>query len=134
MPKPASEQPDTEVTPDPKQEKRTRRRFSTEYKLRIIAEADQCLRGELGQLLRRESLYSSQIKQWREELANGGSDALAKSVPGPAASRTPDQRRVQQLEKENARLTQRLGVAEDCIDLQKKALSMLDHVSSGNSA
>ena len=49
MPKPiVSSMPDTQVVPDPMLEKRTRRQFSTEYKLRIIAQADQCRRGELG--------------------------------------------------------------------------------------
>jgi hypothetical protein len=39
MPKPSSTLPDTQVTPDPALEKRTRRRFSTEYKLDILAKA-----------------------------------------------------------------------------------------------
>lgn len=59
MPKPPSELSDHQVTPNPKVEKRTRRHFSTEYKLRILAEADACRHGELGELLRREKLYSS---------------------------------------------------------------------------
>jgi len=43
MPKPASNLPQTEVSPTPALEKRTRRVFSTEYKLEILAEADrQC--------------------------------------------------------------------------------------------
>ena len=62
MPKPQSELPDNQVTPAPELEKRTRRRFTTEYKLRIIAEADQCAHGELSVLLRREGLYSSQLQ------------------------------------------------------------------------
>jgi len=46
MPKPVvSSMPDTQVVPDPMLEKRTRRQFSTEYKLRIIAQADQCRPG-----------------------------------------------------------------------------------------
>ena len=61
MPKSISERPDTQVTPEPAFEKRTRRQFKTEYKLRIIAEADACEYGELGALLRREKLYSSQL-------------------------------------------------------------------------
>ncbi len=46
MPKSNSERPDTQVTPEPALEKRTRRQFKTEYKLHIIAEADACKRGE----------------------------------------------------------------------------------------
>jgi len=120
MPKPSTEQPDSQVTPNPKLEKRTRRRFSTDYKLRIIAEADACQRGELGQLLRREKLYSSQLKQWRRELTEQGSQGVNKTEPGPAPAKTPEQRRIDQLEKENARSNNKLQVAEDCIDLQKK--------------
>jgi transposase len=39
MPKPTSKLPKPEVTPDPKLEKRVRRVFSPEYKLRILSEA-----------------------------------------------------------------------------------------------
>ena len=45
MPKPISKHHDTQITPDPALEKRTRRSFSAEYKLRIIAEADTCQYG-----------------------------------------------------------------------------------------
>jgi len=134
MPKPYTALPENQVTPEPKLEKRTRRQFSAEYKLRILAEADACRHGELGVLLRREKLYSSQLQQWRRELATGGVEGLSKSAPGPAARKSPEQRRIEQLEQENARLNRRLKIAEDCIDLQKKTLSMLDHANSGNSA
>ena len=59
MRKVPSELPEAQVSPDPKQERRTRRNFSPEYKLQIIAEADQCQRGGIGERLRREGLYSS---------------------------------------------------------------------------
>ena len=48
MPKPGSERPDAQVTPAASLEKRTRRRFTPEYKLSIIAEAAACQHGELG--------------------------------------------------------------------------------------
>ena len=131
MPKSLSERPDTQVTPEPALEKRTRRQFKPEYKLRIIAQADACPHGELGALLRREKLYSSQLSDWRRELADNGVAGLSKSAPGPAPSKTPDQRRIEQLEKENNRLNRKLEIANDCLDLQKKALSMLDHLRSG---
>lgn len=55
MPKSLSERPDTQVTPEPVLEKRSRRTFKPEYKLRIMAEAGACKHGELGALLRREN-------------------------------------------------------------------------------
>ena len=109
----------TQVTPEPALEKRTRRQFTPEYKLRIIAEADACKYGELGSLLRREKLYSNQLSDWRREYAVKGVAGLSKSAPGPAPSKTPDQRRIEQLEKENNRLTRKLDIANDCLDLQK---------------
>jgi len=134
MPKSISERPDTQVIPEPALEKRTRRQFNTEYKLRIINEADACEYGELGALLRREKLYSSQLSDWRREFAENGVAGLSKSAPGPTASKTPEQRRIDQLEKENDRLNRKLEIANDCLDLQKKALSMLDRLSNGKDA
>ena len=131
MPKSISDRLDTQVTPEPALEKRSRRQLTPEYKLRIIAEADGCKYGELGALLRREKLYSSQLSDWRREFADNGVAGLSKSAPGPAASRTPEQRRIDQLEKENDRLNRKLEIANDCLDLQKKALSMLDRLSNG---
>jgi len=132
MPKPPSELPNNEVKPDPTLEKRTRRKFTANYKLRIITEGDSCKHGELGALLRRENLYSNQLAEWRRDYADHGFEGLQKSVPGPATSKTPEQRQIAQLNKENVKLARQLDMANDCLDLQKKALSMLDHMRSGN--
>lgn len=51
MPKPHSDLSNTQVTPEPALEKRTRQQFTPEYKLRIIAKANACQHGELGALL-----------------------------------------------------------------------------------
>ena len=132
MPKPRSDLSSTQVTPEPALEKRRRRDLTPEYKLRIIAEADACKHGELGAILRREKLYSNQLSQWRREYAEHGVAGLSKSVPGPAPSKTADQRRIEQLEKDNSRLQRKLDVANDCLELQKKALAMLDRLRSGS--
>ena len=132
MPKPASDPAITEVSPAPELEKRTRRVFSTDYKLKVLAEAERCARGELGALLRREKLYSAQLQQWRREFADKGVEGLSKSAPGPKSAKTPEQRRIEQLERENARLARKLEMATDCLSLQKKALSMLDRSQDGN--
>ena len=131
MPKPESIRLKTQITPDPTLEKRTRRKFTVEYKLRIITEANACKHGELGALLRKEKLYSNQLADWRREFTENGVAGLSKSAPGPVASKTPEQRRIEQLEKENTRLSRQLEIANDCLDLQKKALSMLDHLNNG---
>ncbi len=134
MPKPHLALKDTQVTPEPALERRTRRQFTPEYKLRILAQADACQHGELGAILRREKLYSNQLSDWRREYKQHGVAGLSKSVPGPTPSKSQDQRRIEQLEKENGRLTRKLDIANDCLDLQKKALAMLDRLRNGGYA
>jgi len=134
MPKSVSDLPNTEVKPNPSLEKRRRRTFTADYKLRIVTEAETCKHGELGAMLRRENLYSNQLADWRREYAENGFKGLSKSIPGPAASKTPEQKEIEKLKKENNKLTHELNVANDCLELQKKALSILDHFRNGNNA
>ena len=121
MPKPIdSSMPAAQVVAEARLEKRSRRQFTTEYKLRIVAEAQRCKRGELGTLLRRENLYSNQLRDWRTQLAQGGAQALSKTAPGLRAQFTPEQRELEKLRRDNARLTRRLEIANGCLGLQKK--------------
>ncbi|XKF14804.1 aminoglycoside phosphotransferase family protein [Halomonas sp. BLK-85] len=59
-------------------------------------------------------------------------EKLHKTSPGPTPSKTPEQKRIEALERENARLQQKLSTAEDCLSLQKKAFSMLDRLNNGS--
>ena len=109
--------------PDPEvAERAARRRFTAEYKLRMLRQADACTGiGELGALLRREGLYSSHLTTWRRQREEGSLAALSPKKRGrPAAPASPLARRVAELERENARLTQRLQQAETIITVQKK--------------
>ncbi len=110
---------DPEVT-----ERAKRRRFTVEYKLDILRQADACRRdGDLGALLRREGLYSSHLVTWRrqrDEIAKAGLKAR-KRGPKPKAVDP----RVKELERENARLKRRLERVELMLDIQKKASEML---------
>jgi len=75
----------------------------------------------LGALLRREGLYSSHLTTWRRQREEGSLAALSPKKRGrPAAPASPLARRVAALERENARLTQRLQQAETIITVQKK--------------
>lgn len=132
MPKPETSA-HTKVEPKPELEKRGRRVFTAQYKLSILQQADACQHGEIGALLRREKLYSNQLQQWRREQAEQGLAGLQKSAPGPAAKKTAEQKRIEQLEKEIQRLRQQLEVKDGCLMLQKKALAMLDLLEESNS-
>ncbi len=133
MPKP-SDTVETHVKPDPALEKRTRRTFTADYKLKVIALADACQHGELGPLLRREKLYANQLSQWRREFAEHGIEGLKKSAPGPQPQFTPDQRRIAQLERKIISLNKQIAVKDGCLGLQKKALDMLDQWNSEHSS
>lgn len=133
MPKPDTP-PDSHVLPAAELERRSRRIFTVEYKLSILQQAQDCKHGELGELLRREKLYSSQLTQWRREFAQQGVAGLQKSRPGPRQKRTPEQKRIEQLEQENQRLRRQLEVKDNCIMLQKKALVLIEAFEQGSSS
>lgn len=132
VPKKVSARPDTQVKPSPKLEKRRRRTFKPEDKLRIIEEANACKHGELGALLRREKIYSNQLSDWRREYSSKGIAGLSKTLPGPAPLKSPEQRQIEKLEKQVTKLKADLDVANDCLDIQKKVLSILDRSSNGS--
>ncbi len=113
--------------PDPEvPEKAARRRFTAEYKLDILRQADHARTpGEVGALLRREGLYSSHLTTWRRQRDTGILSALGPKPRGPKASRHPLQPEVDRLRKENRRLQKRLQRAELIIDIQKKISQML---------
>jgi transposase-like protein len=123
--------PDPQVTAKP-----TRRRFTSEFKLQVLREADQCGPGELGALLRRHGLYSSHLSVWRRERDLGARERLSKKRGRKAAERNPLSPRIAQLERENRRLQARLKKAELILEIQKKAAALLgiplNHPESGD--
>jgi transposase len=111
--------PDPEVAAKPK-----RRRFSAEYRLRIVREADACKEpGEIGALLRREGLYSSLLSAWRRQRDAGALAGLEPKKRGPKAKVIDP--RVKRLERDVARLKRKLEQAETIIEIQKKVAGIL---------
>jgi transposase-like protein len=108
-------------------EKAARRRFDEAYKRRILEEADRCTQpGQLGELLRREGLYSSLLSTWRRQRHQGVRDARRPKKRGrKAAGNDPLTRENERLRRENQRLAQRLRQAEAIIEVQKKVSDML---------
>jgi len=98
-----------------------RRRFTASYKRRILDEVGRAGRGEIGLILRREGLYSSQLSQWR----NWRNGVMSKKKsPGLTTELKAENQR---LEKENARLKLKLRKAKAMLDLQKKAAEILSY-------
>jgi transposase len=115
-----SEVPDPQVAAKPQ-----RRRFTAEFKLEVLREADRCTEpGSIGALLRRHGLYSSLLTTWRRERDQGALQQLERKR-GRKSTRNPLDERVAQLEKENRKLHRRLHQAETIIDIQKKVAEIL---------
>ena len=117
----AAAAPDVEVVDKP-----TRRRFSPSYKLRVVEEADRCTEpGEVGQVLRREGLYSSHLTTWRKAAHSGSLRALSKRRGRKPSERNPLEGKVRKLERENTRLEKELEKARLIIDVQGKVAGLL---------
>jgi len=121
---------DTQRNAHPKvevDEKAVRRRFTAEYKIKILEEADGCQElGQLGALLRREGLYSSHLANWRRLRKKGSLASLKPKKRGrkPKPNKEATQE-IERLRRENQRLAERLRQAETIIDVQKKVSEML---------
>ena len=110
--------------------KAQRRRFTAEYKRRIVREADRCTTtGAIGALLRREGLYSSLISEWRKQRDRGALEGLRDRRPGPAG-KDPVKAELARLRDENAKLREHVSTCEELIGAQGKAFALLQTISA----
>src|SRR3954452_196274 len=115
--------PSREGVPDPELvERASRRRFTAEYKLRILRETDACTRpGEIGALLRREGLYTSHLTAWRKQRDAG---ALA------GLERTRGRKPADPRDAENAALRRRAERAEAELEKARRVIEIQGNVSA----
>src|SRR5450759_1016399 len=109
--------------PDPELvEQARRRRFTAEFKLAILREADACTQpGQVGALLRREGLYSSLLSEWRKQRDAGSLQALSR----PRGRKPPHP-----LEAENAKLRRRLERTEGELQTARRVIEVQGNVSA----
>ncbi|MBC7792844.1 MAG: IS3 family transposase [Clostridia bacterium] len=101
--------------------KRTRRRFSAEYKRRILREADACTKsGELGALLRREGIYSSVLHGWRAARDRGEIAGLSKKRGRKRNEVDARDKQIAELQRALNTQTKRAERAEAIVEIQKK--------------
>jgi len=124
--------PGDNVTSNPKPnpevpEKQPRRRFTAQYKLRILDEVDASAdQGHIGAILRREGLYYSNIRDWRQQRDQGVLHGLSPKKRGRKANEVnPLAQKVAELERETRRLQKKLKQAETIIEVQKKVSEIL---------
>lgn len=108
-------------------EKATRRQFTTAYKLEVIREAEQCTElGAIEAMLRRRGLYSSHLSNWRQAEARGelAEAGMRKRGPAPKVADSRD-REIEELKRQNVKLTARAERAEKLVEIQKKVAELL---------
>jgi len=114
--------------PDPEvPEEKARRKFTAKYKLETLEKADQCTEpGQIGGLLRKEGLYSSNLTTWKKQREKGLLEAMSPKKRGrKEKEKNPLAPKVAELERENEHLRKKLRKAEIIIDVQKKISEIL---------
>ena len=118
----AGSAPDPELVERPK-----RRRFTAEYKLEMLEKAEACTRpGEIGELLRREGLYTSHLTAWRKQRKNGALKEL-----GKPRGRKPGDRRdreIAELRSRAERAEAELRKAKTVIEIQGNVSALLEQM------
>jgi|RhiMethySRZTD1v2_1073278.scaffolds.fasta_scaffold85360_3 transposase len=111
---------DWSIHEQPRRERR--RKFSAEYKARIVREAAACTkRGELGALLRKEGLYASHLASFRSAASRATKGTFAtESRPTRQPSIRALSLQLARLERELARWRKRAERAEVTVRFQKK--------------
>ena len=114
--------------PDPELvEQAKRRRFTAEYKLRILQRADACSRpGEIGELLRREGLYTSHLTYWRKQRKDGALKELVR----PRGRKPVDRRdaEIVELRRRAERAESELARAKKVIEIQGNVSALLEQM------
>ena len=106
----------------------TRRVFTDEYKLAIVAEYDAASEhGARGALLRREGLYDSHIGKWRRARDAGRLSPNGTAAPAKAAASL--QRENERLRAQVERLSAELDSTKAVLDIVGKASGLLQAIS-----
>jgi transposase len=114
--------------PDPELvQQAKRRRFTAKYKLEILTKADACTKpGEVGELLRREGLYTSHLTYWRKQRKDGALKEL-----GRPRGRKPADRRdaeIAELRRRAERAESELAKARKVIEIQGNVSALLEQM------
>lgn len=119
----------TNARPSPRP---TRRRFTVQQKLQILAEYEAAKTPEArGAVLRREGIYSSHIALWRQKRDSGGKAALdRKRGPKP----NPQARELERLRRKNQKQAKRIDQLEKIVEVQGKMQALLQELGSKETA
>ena len=92
--------------------------WTPEEKVKAVMETAGLSEAELGAYLRRNGLHAEQLDAWRKEAMEAAQQALGGNAP--KGKRTPEQKRIQQLERDLRRKEKALAEATALLVLKKK--------------
>src|ERR1019366_418624 len=120
--------------PDPELvEQAKRRKFTAKYKLEILEKADACTApGEIGELLRREGLYTSHLTYWRKQRKDGALKELGQSRGRKPADKRDAQ--ISSLTRRAERAEAELVKARRVIEIQGNVSALLEEMLGTESA
>jgi transposase len=108
------------------------RTYPAAYKLRILEEYEQLDKAGKGALLRREGLYTSLLSEWRKQRDRGALAALGEGQRRGRPPADPRDQKLARLERQNARLRDRLDRARKVIEVQGELSALLDRLANGS--
>lgn len=122
----------TAATTDETEVRRAKRSWPAQYKLDILNEIDTAKAsgesGAVGEICRREGLYSSLISEWRNQRDAGALEGLADKPAGrPKKDRTKAD--LVKARAELERLRDELATARELIEAQGKVSALLHDMS-----
>jgi len=120
--------PDPELTLQAK-----RRKFTARYKLEILEKAEACTRpGEVGELLRREGLYTSHLTYWRKQQRDGALRELGRRWGRKPVDRRDEQ--IAKLERKLERSEAELAKMKRVVEIQGNVSALLEEMLGLDSA
>jgi len=124
--KPQPSGPTSSSDPAPRPSRRT---FTSEYKLAILAEYQSAATGEKGAILRREGLYSSHLIEWTRARDAGRLTTPAGKPSTRQPTRSVEQIEVEKLRRRNDQLESELKKTRMALDIMGKAHALLEELS-----
>ena len=88
-------------------------------KFRIVLEASALSGDELGAFMRKEGIHSTQLEQWHSA-AQAAAEGALKSTHAKASERTPEARRIKELERDLHRKNKALAEVTALLALKKR--------------
>ncbi len=111
----------------PRGDRPKRRVFTAAYKAAILAEYDEAERGQRGQILRREGLYSSHLIEWRRARDAGAEQGLGQQPGRPR--RDPRDVQIAALTARTVKAEAELARSQAALEIMGKVHALLETLS-----